>query len=201
MAEWTIESKSEAEQREADDRERLGDEEFESRLAIAKEKADSLKWDAAMVFGPIFESIARRVNAEIWSDLKKRPTSFWERLGVCPSQQRGRRFPQQETNVDKILIHLNDWNCRDKWYVTTVDFCRLFKAKWLETKDQVVTWDWFTTQVDYGDDEGKPCKSVTMVDMTLDELFLDFDNFEEGFEEWASVLRNRGVDDSPNRSE
>lgn len=64
-------------------REKWGDEEFERRERIAKEKRDAIpdsRWEEACVVGGQFESVAMQCKQEIFDQLAEKDYKFWIRL-------------------------------------------------------------------------------------------------------------------------
>jgi hypothetical protein len=104
--------------------------------------------------------------------------------------------------MDNVILHLSDWNSQDKYYELSLallkEFYKLLRQHGLDgTKPlaQDHAWKWFHEQVDYeGNLQGlrgltpdeKPDKPIKfgLVDMRMDTFFLDWNNYEEGLDEW-----------------
>lgn len=87
--------------------------------------------------------------------------------------------------MDKVLLHVSDWNYQDKYYEMPLDLLREFARKVKELPLQEA-WDWFVSKVNYG---GKPelpilrCDEST--DHTLEEYFFDYGHPQNSIDEWG----------------
>ena len=87
------------------------------------------------------------------------------------------------------ILHVVDWNLRDKYYQMSIELLKEFRRLVLE-KDIDAAWDWMTSQTDYdrgrpghADNADLPIKFGT-VDMTLDEYFMDYSDPVETVSDW-----------------
>lgn len=80
MAQWEIETPDRKEAKGREDRERLGDAEYDARIKIAGEKAAELDWKEEVFFKPQFENIALAASDETWAKLREKDGRFWTRL-------------------------------------------------------------------------------------------------------------------------
>lgn len=80
MAQWTIQTGDQAKKKEVADRERLGDEDYEDRVNVAKQKAARLHWKEEMFYASQFESMALAMNKQNWPKLREKNGEFWKKL-------------------------------------------------------------------------------------------------------------------------
>jgi hypothetical protein len=77
MAKWVIDSEDSLRK---EWREKWGDEEFERRKRIADEKREQYpdsEWEAQIILGNQFESVAMQCSQEVFDKLAERDYKFW----------------------------------------------------------------------------------------------------------------------------
>lgn len=89
----------------------------------------------------------------------------------------------QDGQDERVILHLSDWNYRDKYYELPLTLLKEFHGRALA--DRGAAWDWFTGQIDYGspDDKGKPIKTGR-IDTGLDVFYMDWEDCTESLNEW-----------------
>lgn len=79
------------------------------------------------------------------------------------------------------LLHVSDWNFRDKYYRVPVTTLQEMAEK-VKKEDVDKVWDWFVSQVDY--DGPNSIHRLSRVPANEDAFFFDFMNPIESVEEW-----------------
>ena len=82
------------------------------------------------------------------------------------------------------ILHLSDWNFEDKYYEAPTKLIKELRNR-VKRDGMPTAWDWWTSQVDYGQpgESDRPIKTGK-VDMTLEEFFLDYTDPIESVKEW-----------------
>lgn len=90
------------------------------------------------------------------------------------------------------LLHVSDWNMRDKYYNVPKDILIALRNKAIN-EDHKDVWQWFIAQVEYDErSAGKPvkCLYTVVVDEMNEEFFLDFMDMKLSASEWDEELLN-----------
>ena len=77
---WTIQTEVARKLKETAYRKELGDDSYEDRIHVAKERAGELKWQETQFYGPQFENMALAASDRIWPAMREKNGLFWRTL-------------------------------------------------------------------------------------------------------------------------
>ena len=77
---WQIQTEVARKMKEAEYREELGDDAYEDRVYVARERSAELKWDEEQFYAPQFENMALAASDRIWPAMREKNGLFWRAL-------------------------------------------------------------------------------------------------------------------------
>ena len=87
--------------------------------------------------------------------------------------------------MDKVVLHVSDWNYQEKYYEMPLDLLQEF-AKKVKRLSLDEAWDWFTSQVNYGGQPSLPIRRCDdSTDHTLEEYFFDYERPQDSINDWG----------------
>lgn len=77
---WQIQTEVARKLKEDEHRKEFGDDAYEDRIHVARERSAELKWDEEQFYTPQFESMALAASDRIWLAMREKNGLFWRTL-------------------------------------------------------------------------------------------------------------------------